>query len=282
MDAAQAKIGESPRFRPNIHPTENGAKDPDTKGRGLRDTDCMRRADALKVDRRSLDWRAADLLRERILTGQLPHGHRLVETELAEELDVSRGTLRAALRTLSHEGLIAQFAYTKWMVPERSHADAWELYTLRGSLEGLAARLVAQDQRTDSISSVRAAFDTLVAAVAAQSHSGVAEADAALHKTIVTAAGHRRLVDQYQLLEQQIRHYIIWSNARIVDLHQMVPAHQPLVEAIVAGDVELAANLGQAHNAPEVEKAAADMRRAGHTARQGKSATSNRNPGRNS
>jgi DNA-binding GntR family transcriptional regulator len=211
-----------------------------------------------KIDRRSLDWRAADLLREQILTGQIPHGHRLVETSLAEQLEVSRGTLRSALRTLSHEGLIAQVAYTKWMVPERSHEDAWELYTLRGTLEGLAARIVAQQQRPDSLSEVRVAFDRLVAAAAAESHSDVAEADAGLHKTIVMAAGHRRLMDQYQLLEQQIRHYIVSSNAMIVDLHQMVPAHEPLVEAIVAGDVETAARLGREHNAPEVEKAAAD------------------------
>ncbi len=87
----------------------------------------------------------------------------------------------------------------------------------------------------------------------------MAEADAALHKTIVLATGHRRLVEQYQLLEQQIRHYIVWSNAMIVDLHQMVPAHQPLVAAILAGDVETAARLGLEHNAPEVDKAAADM-----------------------
>jgi DNA-binding GntR family transcriptional regulator len=211
-----------------------------------------------KIDRRSLDWRAADLLREQILTGQIPHGHRLVETSLAEQLEVSRGTLRSALRTLSHEGLIAQVAYTKWMVPERSHEDAWELYTLRGTLEGLAARLVAEQRRPQAIAEVRTAYDRLVAAVAAESHGDVAEADAGLHKAIIVAAGHRRLLDQYQLLEQQIRHYIVSSNALIVDLHQMVPAHEPLVQAILAGDAETAAQLGLEHNAPEVEKAAAD------------------------
>jgi DNA-binding GntR family transcriptional regulator len=216
-------------------------------------------ADAEKLDRRSLDHRAADILRDRILSGELPPGHRLVETALAERLEISRGTLRAALRALTHEGLVTQVAYTKWMVPELSPEDAWELYTLRGSLEGLAARLVAERQRPESIAAVQFAFDRLVAAVAAESHSDVAEADAGLHKTIVTAARHRRLLDQYQLLEQQVRHYIVWSNAMIVDLHQMVPAHEPLVAAIVAGDVETAARLGLEHNAPEVEKAAADL-----------------------
>src|SRR6185369_4951303 len=110
-----------------------------------------------------------------------------------------------------------------------------------GTLEGLAARLVAGQRRPQAMDEVRTAYDRLVAAVAAESHRDVAEADAGLHKTIVVAAGHRRLLDQYQLLEQQIRHYILSSNALIVDLHQMLPAHGPLVEAILAGDAGTAA-----------------------------------------
>lgn len=212
-----------------------------------------------QLDRRSLDHRVADILRGQILSGALPPGHRLVETALAESLAISRGTLRAALRALTHEGLVAQVAYTKWMVPELSPADAWELYTLRGSLEGLAARLVTERQRPDAIASVKDAFDRLESAVAAESHAEVAEADAGLHKSIVMAAGHARLHEQYRLLEQQIRRYILLTNAAIIDLHQMVPAHQPLVEAIMVGDVESAARLAQEHNAPEVDLAAEQL-----------------------
>src|SRR5437667_10556847 len=61
-----------------------------------------------QLDRRSLDHRVADILRQQILSGALPPGHRLVETALAESLTISRGTLRAALRALTHEGLVAQ------------------------------------------------------------------------------------------------------------------------------------------------------------------------------
>jgi DNA-binding GntR family transcriptional regulator len=214
-----------------------------------------------ELDRRSLDHRVADILRGQILSGALPPGHRLVETALAEGLAISRGTLRSALRALTHEGLVAQVAYTKWMVPELSPADAWELYTLRGSLEGLAARLVTERQRPDAIASVKTAFDRLERAVAAESHADVAEADAGLHKIIVLATGHQRLQEQYHLLEQQIRRYILLTNATIVDLTQMVPAHRPLVEAILVGDIESAARLAQEHNAPEVDLAAEELAR---------------------
>lgn len=219
----------------------------------------MKSAKTVKVDRRSLDWRAADVLREQILSGQLVPGQRLTETALATQLEVSRGTLRAALRALAHEGLIQQVAYTKWMLPEFSQTDAWELYTLRGTLEGMAARLAAQHRTPDCVVSLKAAFERLVAAVVSERHTRVAEADLALHKTIVAITGHLRLIDQYRLLEQQVRHYIISSNALIMDLNQIVAEHEPIVQAIIDGDPDTAERLAREHNAPEVERAAAAL-----------------------
>lgn len=199
------------------------------------------------------------MLREQILSGQLVPGQRLTETALASQLEVSRGTLRAALRALAHEGLIQQVAYTKWMLPEFSQADAWELYTLRGTLEGMAARLAAQHRTPDCVVSLKAAFERLVAAVASERHTRVAEADLALHKTIVAITGHQRLIDQYRLLEQQVRHYIISSNALIMDLNQIVAEHEPIVQAIIDGDPDTAERVAREHNAPEVERAAAAL-----------------------
>lgn len=215
----------------------------------------MKSARSVKVDRRSLDWRAADVLREQILSGKLVPGQRVTETALATQLEVSRGTLRAALRALAHEGLIQQVAYTKWMLPEFSHADAWELYTLRGTLEGMAARLAAEHRTADCVATLEAAFERLVAAVESRKHTRVAEADIALHKTIVALTGHQRLIDQYRLLELQVRHYIISSNALIMDLNQIIAEHEPIVQAIIAGKPDKAERLAREHNAPEVARA---------------------------
>ena len=221
----------------------------------------VKSARSVKVDRRSLDWRAADVLRTQILSGKLVPGQRITETALAAQLEVSRGTLRAALRSLAHEGLIEQVAYTKWMLPEFSNGDAWELYSLRSTLEGMAAHLAAQHRTANCALTLQAAFDRLVAAVASKRHARVAEADLALHKTIVSITGHQRLIDQYHLLEQQVRHYIVCSNALIMDLNQIVSEHEPIVRAIIAGKPDLAERLARAHNAPEVERAAAAVAR---------------------
>ncbi len=220
----------------------------------------------LKLSKNRLDNRAADLLREQILSGRFAPGFRLVEAALAARLGVSRGTIRAALSQLAHEGLVLQVAYTKWMVPALSAEDAWELYTLRGSLEGLAAKLAAERQTAETRKHLVEAYDRLAKAVATGKHGPVAEADLGLHKTIVAMTGHHRLIAQYKLLEQQVRHYIVTSNSQIVDLHAILDEHQPMVKSIAVGDAVKAEQLAREHNAPEVRRFAEELAKAGDKA----------------
>lgn len=215
----------------------------------------------LRIPKRRLDGQAADVLREQILSGRFAPGYRLVEAVLADQLGVSRGTVRAALSELAHEGLVSQVAYTKWIVPELSAEDAWELYTLRGNLEGLAAKLATERRTPETMATLRDSYAGLEAAVASQRRSAVAAADLALHKTIVAITGHRRLIGQYKLIEQQVRHYIGTSNADVADQQELLSQHEPIVRAIVAGDAAQAERLAHDHNAPEVQKFAAALSR---------------------
>jgi DNA-binding GntR family transcriptional regulator len=209
---------------------------------------------SLKVHRRSLDRRAADVLREEILSGRFPPGFRLVETWLAQQLHVSRGTVRAALAELAHQGLVEQVAYTKWSVPDLKAQDAWELYTLRASLEGLASYLAAEAMTTAAQASLKDSFERLSAAAKDGKVGPAVEADLALHKTIVALANHRRLSKQYEILEQQVRRYMASSNALMHDTREVGDQHRPLVEAILAGKPAEAEALAKAHNMTEGRK----------------------------
>jgi DNA-binding GntR family transcriptional regulator len=214
----------------------------------------MPNAPSLKVHRRSLDRRAADVLREEILSGRFPPGFRLVETWLAQQLHVSRGTVRAALAELAHQGLVEQVAYTKWSVPDLKAQDAWELYTLRASLEGLASYLAAEAMTVAGQASLKESFARLVEAARVGNVGPAVEADLALHKTIVALANHRRLTKQYEILEQQVRRYMASSNALMHDTQEVGDQHRPLVEAILAGKPTEAEALAKAHNMTEGRK----------------------------
>lgn len=88
--------------------------------------------------------KAQQRLRELILTGELPAGARIAELTLVDMLGVSRTPIRAALMRLEQEGLLEALpagGYAVRTFSEREVADAIEL---RGTLEGLSARLAAE------------------------------------------------------------------------------------------------------------------------------------------
>ena len=206
---------------------------------------------SLVVSKRPLNKQAAEILRQRIVSGAFPPGFRLLETALSEQMSLSRGTVRSALNDLAHEGLVTQQAYTKWAVSELSTTDAWELFTLRSALEGLGARLAAERIGASERTVLWKAFDELESAARSNQWSRLTEADFMLHKTIVEIAQHRRLADQYRLLEQQIRVFIGSSNALVPTASEVVAQHRPIVEAIAAGQVGRAEKLASAHNVEE-------------------------------
>lgn len=208
-------------------------------------------AASLRIAKRPLERLAGDTLREEILSCRMPPGTRLVETTLADQLAVSRGTVRAALRDLEHEGIVAQVAYTKWMVPELSPEDAWEICTLRAALEGLAARLAAASTDEGARARLAAALDRLAAAATSGARGAAAAADGDLHVEIVAMAGHRRLSAQYALIAQEVRRYIAASNVLLTGPGEMIEQHAPIVAAILAGDADRAEALARDHNLAE-------------------------------
>jgi GntR family transcriptional regulator of vanillate catabolism len=83
-------------------------------------------------------------LREMILAGELPAGDRIAELAIVEKLGVSRTPIRAALMRLEQEGLLQALPNGGYAVRTFSERDVADSIELRGTLEGLAARLAAE------------------------------------------------------------------------------------------------------------------------------------------
>jgi len=213
----------------------------------------MNTASLQPVVKRSAESLAVEALRSHVLSGAVPPGQRLTEINLAERLGISRATLRTALHRLTLEGLVHQIPYTGWEVASLTGHDAWELYTLRSSLEGLAARLAAE-REPEVKKSVHEAFAALKRTCKTRDYAAISDADFGLHKTIIGVARHGRLLKQYELIEQQIRLYIHSSNTLIAESNEIVAQHEPIVEAILAGRSARAAKLSEQHNVDEGEK----------------------------
>ena len=94
-----------------------------------------------KLRFQTLREKVAEEIRLKILNQELTPGMRIIEQELSDELGVSRGPIREALRQLEQEGMIEYTRNIGCSVREVTRQDVYETYLLRSSYEILAVRL---------------------------------------------------------------------------------------------------------------------------------------------
>ena len=95
----------------------------------------------------SLTFDALTLLRDEIIQGKIRPNERLIAVDLAERLKTSRTPIREALQLLEAEELVVA-AKRGYVVREHTRDEIVEIYEVRASLEGMAARLAAQKAGT--------------------------------------------------------------------------------------------------------------------------------------
>ena len=207
------------------------------------------------IQRQPAEQLTANELRRLITSGELPPSMRLTEAHLSEQFAVSRGTVRIALHQLCREGLIVQTPYTGWAVMSILPQDVWELYTLRATLESMAAKLAAQKLTDEGAQALQHAFDELQRARrAGASQKVVAEKDFEIHKTIVELSGHMRLREQYRMVEQQIRIFVASTYVGSKNPNSTLDHHRQIVQAILRRDAGEAARLVEEHSIGEGER----------------------------
>ncbi len=202
----------------------------------------------------TLNDQASAILRARIVNGDLLPGSRVLEIELAEELGISRGTLRAALQQLGHEGLVVQKRFRSTYVASLTARDAYEIYTLRNALEAMAARAVAANVTDDVRAVLSDAIAAMRTAVHAGNRAGAVEADYAFHRCTVDLSGHSRLRAAYGLIETQTRLFLRITSTFDYGLTGILRIHQDLADAMLSGDADRAELLARDHNTPDGER----------------------------
>lgn len=108
---------------------------------------------------------AAEKLRQAIFSGFFQPGERLVEADLCRRLDISRASLREALRMLAAEKLITLVPNRGPSVAAISWAEAEEIYDVRALLEGEAAFRAATRLDADGLRAMRSALEAFQRAV---------------------------------------------------------------------------------------------------------------------
>jgi DNA-binding GntR family transcriptional regulator len=187
-----------------------------------------------------------EVLRRSILDGELPPGHRLRSDVLANELKVSRTPVREALRKLETEGLV-DASRSGLVVRQSSEEDLVEIFYLREALEGMAARLAAENATRAEIDELHALFEDMEAVAARGDIALVRKLTGEFHLLVCRASHNKRLIQSLQGLLDHVRQAqssTLYMPGRPADA---LKEHRALLRAIEKRDPDLAETLARQH-----------------------------------
>ena len=149
---------------------------------------------------KSLPELVADHILEEIMAGRIPHQARLKEVSLAREHAVSRATVREALIALAKGGYVERIPRFGARVSSIARDDIFNLFEIRASLLGVAARRCASDSTSEFrriLADLVAEMETL-AADPGSDPQAFSDRSVGAQTLLMEASGNRRLREFYE------------------------------------------------------------------------------------
>jgi DNA-binding GntR family transcriptional regulator len=190
-------------------------------------------------DRRAetLSSLVAKELENMIIRGELQAGDRINESTMAQMLNISRGPIREACRSLEKSNLVRVVSNSGVFVREMSVAQAADIYEVRAHLFGLAGRLAASRVTPSDC-------DALLENVREMGSSNDIDEyyplNVAFHYRLVELSGNHRLAEIYSSLSKELH---LYRRRGLVQHETIVSSndeHARIVEALRTGDADAA------------------------------------------
>jgi len=197
------------------------------------------------ISRTVLREQVKDVLLQRIVSGELEPGERLVETRIAQELGTSQAPVREALRDLELLRLVESEPFRGSRVRRFGEEEMIEVYPVRASLEELAARLATARLNGD-VSALEVEFEAMKKAVKQDDTKALVEHDIAFHRLIVEAAGNSVLEQCWKSLGVESR-ITISLYGTYMDPTLAAERHVKLIDAIRSGNASAAGREARKH-----------------------------------
>jgi DNA-binding GntR family transcriptional regulator len=198
------------------------------------------------VERRVLSEQLKDKLLERIVSGELAPGTRIVETRIAKEFGTSQAPVREALRSLSSLGLVEMRPHRGAWVRRPSPEELVEAVLVRGVLEAYAAELAASRITDAELAKLVTLTDEMLDLAASGDAMEQAHRNAEFHATVVVASRNKVLERTWRMLEPYTQTYMTATTPG-VDLGWLAGRHVEIIDALRAHDAEEASRATRLH-----------------------------------
>lgn len=192
---------------------------------------------------RSMPGAVYDRLKHDISVGKIADGSRLVETQLADRYGVSRTPIRQALLTLEQDGLVARDGRSLY-VRAQSPSEIMELYEVRELLEERAARLAARRHDDSDAIILKRLLERMGGKLSRVERYTL---NREFHAAIWRAAHQRMLLQTLERLYATSVLGLATTMATPTRWQDALEEHRGMVDAILSGDEERAAELVLAH-----------------------------------
>ncbi|GAC1456606.1 MAG: GntR family transcriptional regulator [Ktedonobacteraceae bacterium] len=199
----------------------------------------------MSLQRSSLRAQIKDILLERILNGTYQPGDRLIELQIAQELGSSQAPVRESLRELEALGFVESEPYRGSRVRAVTKAELAEIYPVRAALEEVAARAAAPHFKGNG-AALRAEIEAMSRAAKEGNLFEQVRHDVQFHRLIVEASGNKVLLEVWKSLHVEAR-TLISTVTSDMDRDELTVRHIPILEALEAGDSQLAGLLMREH-----------------------------------
>jgi DNA-binding GntR family transcriptional regulator len=187
-------------------------------------------------------------LRERIASGDLAAGDRLVERDLSAAYGISRGPVREAIMVLEQEGLVVAHPYRGAVVVDISQEEiAQILVPVRTVIEKVAFRSAAIAQDDELLDALQLNVSAMEQAVDPLDARRLADLDLAFHESVIAAASHTQSLQIWRLIQPRVRVYFVRDAPHHDDPQTVVEQHRHLLAALRSGDPERAERAIEAH-----------------------------------
>jgi DNA-binding GntR family transcriptional regulator len=190
-------------------------------------------------------------LREAIMRGELPAGTSVSEAQLAQRYQVARPTARAALQTLTHDGLLVRQPNRSVFIPRMTIDDLRDVFRIRRMVEleaaehhaasGIVPRGAAQATRQLELLDDEAPWHEAAAL------------DLSVHRELVAGVGSPRLLRTFETIADETRLCIAQLRPSYESFEPLAAEHRELLDAIQSADVDLARATLDAHLAASLE-----------------------------
>ncbi len=198
---------------------------------------------------RSMADQIATAIRQAIADGKLRPGTRLLEVQISREMGTSRAPLREALIQLEREGLVVRQPNRGTFVADLTEESVREVASLRGVLEGFAAKLAVKRLTPGDFRHLERILAEMLAVARRGDFPRMVEWDYQFHEYIMRASGHRLLSETWAGMDRKIRVYLSATNLMYGDMKAVVQGHLPILQALRRRDPQRASRVMAEHMA---------------------------------